>query len=106
MRRVILLAAAAALALGCARAQLETGLTAEPRLEATIDGLGDALMRHGLTIDSLELHTDSLRVEVQRLETALRAREDTIRALRLELQRLKEIDLKPRSRRGTGVRGH
>ena len=49
---------------------------------------------------------DSLRIELHRLEEALRARDDTIRALRLELQRLKEIDLKPRrphGSNGTGV---
>ena len=41
-----------------------------------------------------------LRQEVLRLENAIRARDDTIRALRLELQRLKEIDLKPRRPNG------
>ena len=40
--------------------------------------------------------TVDLRQEVLRLEDAIRARDDTIRALRLELQRLKEIDLRPR----------
>ena len=53
---------------------------------------------------------ESMQLEVLRLEEALRARDDTIRALRLELQKLKEIDLKPRrpapeGASGTGVRG-
>lgn len=49
---------------------------------------------------------DSLRLEVLRLEEALRARDDTIRALRLELLKLKEIDLKPRTPGGDGSNGH
>jgi hypothetical protein len=37
-----------------------------------------------------------MRKNTTRLESDLREREDQLRALRLELQRLKEIDLKPR----------
>lgn len=48
---------------------------------------------------------DALRLEILRLEEALRARDDTIRALRLELLKLKEIDLKPRTPGGDESNG-
>jgi hypothetical protein len=40
--------------------------------------------------------SDSLQQRVTRLESDLRERDDQIRALKLELAQLKEIDLKPR----------
>lgn len=86
---------------GCARVRVHPVVTDVPRMEAAVEGLGDSLLRE-------RSHGDSLRLEVLRLEEALRARDDTIGALKLELQRLKEIDLRPRPRprdpTGTGVR--
>jgi hypothetical protein len=49
-----------------------------------------------LRLDSAMTQRDSLRGAVVKLEADRRDRDDQIRALRLELQRLKEIDLKPR----------
>ena len=48
--------------------------------------------------DSMAVQGDSLRAVIGRLEAERRDREDQLRALRLELQQLKEIDLKPRRR--------
>jgi hypothetical protein len=49
-----------------------------------------------LRLDSALVQRDSLRGAITKLEADRRDRDDQIRALRLELQRLKEIDLKPR----------
>lgn len=45
-------------------------------------------------LDSLSVTADSLRRHTARLEADLRDRDEQLRAARLELQRLKEIDLK------------
>jgi hypothetical protein len=62
-----------------------------------------ALMRDAQTlrvrIDSSAAHSDSLRGAIARLETVRKDRETELAALRLELQKLKEIDLKPRPTR-------
>jgi hypothetical protein len=50
-----------------------------------------------IRLDSALAQRDSLRGAVTKLEADRRDRDDQIRALRLELQRLKEIDLKPRT---------
>lgn len=50
-----------------------------------------------MRLDSALAQRDSLRSAVTKLEADRRDRDDQIRALRLELQRLKEIDLKPRT---------
>jgi len=50
-------------------------------------------------IDSSAAQSDSLRATIGRLETSRKAGETELAALKLELQRLKEIDLKPRSSR-------
>jgi hypothetical protein len=63
-------------------AQIET-LTAETRqLRARADSAG--------------AQSDQVRRSTSRLEAELRDRDEQLRALRRELQRLKEIDLKPR----------
>ena len=49
-----------------------------------------------VSLDSALARNDSLQRSVVRLETDLRDREDQLRALRLELARLKQIDLNPR----------
>ena len=50
-------------------------------------------------IDSSSAQSDSLRGVIARIETLRKDRETELAALRLELQRLKEIDLKPRPTR-------
>lgn len=59
-----------------------------------------ALTRESATlrvrIDSSAAQSDSLRGAIARIETLRKERETEVAALRLELQRLKEIDLKPR----------
>ncbi len=47
-------------------------------------------------LDSTTARADLLRRNTARLESDLRDHDEQLRALRLELQRLKEIDLKPR----------
>jgi hypothetical protein len=47
-------------------------------------------------LDSASLQSDQLRRNTTRLEAELRDRDEQLRTLRRELQRLKEIDLKPR----------
>ena len=51
-----------------------------------------------LKVDSLAVQGDSLRQGVARLQDSLRERDDQLQAARQELQRLKEIDLKPAKR--------
>lgn len=70
--------------------------TRQRELEARIDvATADArVLREKL--DSASSQGDQMRKNSTRLESDLREREDQLRALRLELQRLKEIDLKPR----------
>jgi predicted RNase H-like nuclease (RuvC/YqgF family) len=47
-------------------------------------------------LDSVSLQSDQTRRNSTRLEAELRDRDEQLRTLRRELQRLKEIDLKPR----------
>jgi hypothetical protein len=49
-----------------------------------------------VSLDSAIARNDTLQRNVSRLETDLRDREDQLRALRVELARLKQIDLNPR----------
>jgi len=69
------------------------------RLEARVAVLGAETARLRASLDSLRDQSDSLRRNASRVETDLRDREELVRALRLELERLKEIDLRPRPRR-------
>lgn len=48
-------------------------------------------------LDSVSVSSDSLRASIKRIEDERKERDEQIKALRLELQRLKEIDLKPRT---------
>jgi septal ring factor EnvC (AmiA/AmiB activator) len=47
-------------------------------------------------LEDLQVQNDSLRRATSRMESEVRDREEQIKAIRLELQRLKEIDLKPK----------
>jgi Trp operon repressor len=76
-----------------------TQRTAEFRaraLEARIDSLTRVTRELRSRADSTATQSDSLRATIVRLEAERKEREDQLKALRLELQQLKEIDLKPR----------
>jgi len=49
-----------------------------------------------VSLDSVIARSDTLQKNVSKIEADLRDREEQLRALRLELARLKEIDLNPR----------
>jgi hypothetical protein len=70
--------------------------TRQRELEARIDVVTAETRVFRERLDSASQVNDQLRRNTSRLETDLREREEQLRALRLELQRLKEIDLKPR----------
>ena len=78
-----------------ARARRETEAH-ERELTAQIEMLTLETRQLRVRLDSIGGQTDQLRRNAARAEAELREREDQLRALRLELQRLKEIDLKPR----------
>ena len=68
-------------------------------LDKRIADLTRDLQTLRLRIDSSAAQNDSLRAVIARIETLRKDRETELAALRLELQRLKEIDLKPRPTR-------
>lgn len=68
----------------------------ERELEGRIADLTRQTQELRARADSSVSQSDSLRAAVSRLETERREREEQLRALRLELQQLKEIDLKSR----------
>jgi hypothetical protein len=70
--------------------------TARTALDDQIAQLTSQTRRLRASLDSANARGDSLQRSVTRLETDLRDREDQLRALRLELARLKQIDLNPR----------
>jgi hypothetical protein len=65
-------------------------------LDERITTLTDETRRLRVSLDSAIARNDSLQHNVTRIEADLHDREDQLRALRLELARLKEIDLNPR----------
>ena len=81
---------------GCATGRHEAHLAEQRRLEASVTALGSEMARLRAELDSLLAQNDSLRRGTSRLEADVLERDEQIRAIRLELQRLKEIDLKPR----------
>lgn len=64
-------------------------------LTAKIAGLTADVQRLHASLDSASGQTDASRRIAARLESDLRDRDDQLKALRLELQQLKAIDLKP-----------
>lgn len=74
---------------GCAQ-RVEPVLSAEPRLEATIEALGDEIMRLRLERDSLAARRDSLVAQRDSLDA--------------QLTRLKSIDLRRKPKGGAGGR--
>ena len=79
---------------GCATSRLDRHIVAQQRLETAIDTLAAEARQLRAVRDSLSIENDSLRQNAVRLQADILEREDQIRVLRLELERLKEIDLK------------
>lgn len=74
----------------------------EKDLDERITALSQETRMLRARIDSTTAANDSLRAAIKRLEDERKDRDEQIKALRLELQRLKEIDLKPRTGRPSG----
>jgi hypothetical protein len=68
-------------------------------LEARIDALTRETRELRARADSSAAQSDSLRGAIRALEAERKEREEQLKALRLELQQLKEIDLKPKTRK-------
>ena len=68
-------------------------------LQARIDALNATVQRLHAALDSATVRGDSAHRDAARLQADLHERDDQLRALRLELQQLKAIDLKPRAGR-------
>ena len=66
-------------------------------LEARIAELTAQQARLRAALDSAQAQTEASRRSAARLEAEGRDRDEQLRALRLELRQLKEIDLKPRA---------
>jgi hypothetical protein len=77
----------------------------ERELEDRIAALTRETQVLRVRIDSSVVQSDSLRAAIARVETLRKDRETELAALRLELQKLKEIDLKPRPTRPPGKEG-
>jgi len=78
-----------------ARAKRE-GEAHERELNSQIDALTSETRQIRARLDSLSGQTDQLKRAAARAEAELHDREEQLKVLRSELQRLKEIDLKPR----------
>ncbi|MEO8337434.1 MAG: hypothetical protein ABI664_20825 [bacterium] len=74
-----------------------TGAVLARDLEARIAELTAQQVRLRAALDSAQAQSDASRRSTARLEADVRDRDEQLRALRLELRQLKEIDLKPRS---------
>jgi outer membrane murein-binding lipoprotein Lpp len=100
VRTVLLLPALGMLALsGCASTRRDHHLAQIQLLEARIAALSIETARLAAARDSVAAQNDSLRRGAARLEADAREREEVLRVLRIELERLKEIDLRPKPRR-------
>jgi len=73
-----------------------TGLARVRELEARVAELTAQQVRLRAGLDSAQAQSDATRRTAVRLEADVRERDEQLRALRLELKQLKEIDLKPR----------
>jgi len=80
------------------RAQ-RTGADRQQELETQVTQLTKESRALRARIDSGVVQSDSLRNALNRVEADRREKDEQLKALRLELQRLKEIDLKPRAAR-------
>jgi hypothetical protein len=99
VRLLVAVCFSALLSSACASARRDQHLAEMEQLQARIASLASDKERLTATRDSMGVQNDSLRRSAARLEADVREREELIRALKLELERLKEIDLRPRPRR-------
>ena len=74
-----------------------SGVSRMRELEVRIAELTAQQGRLRAGLDSAQAQSDASRRSTARLEADMRDRDEQLRALRLELKQLKEIDLKPRS---------
>lgn len=74
----------------------DSASTVRRALEEQVAQLTSDARRLRTSLDSVIAKTDTLQRSVSKMEADLRDREEQLRALRLELARLKEIDLNPR----------
>ena len=74
-----------------------SGIARVRELEARVAELTAQQVRLRAGLDSAQAQGDVSRRSTARLEADVRDRDEQLRALRLELKQLKEIDLKPRS---------
>jgi hypothetical protein len=74
-----------------------TGTARVRELEARVAELTAQQVRLRAELDSAQGLSDASKKSTARLEADVRERDEQLRALRLELKQLKEIDLKPRS---------
>ncbi|MGH7680080.1 MAG: hypothetical protein ACRENU_16545 [Gemmatimonadaceae bacterium] len=80
----------------CTTGRHDVHLVEQRRLEESVSTLTAAMSRLRAELDSLMAQNDSLRRSATRLEADVAEREEQMRAIRLELQRLKEIDFRAR----------
>jgi hypothetical protein len=73
------------------------GIARVRELEARIAELTAQQVRLRAAFDSVQTQSDAVKRSTARLEADVRDRDEQLRALRLELKQLKEIDLRPRS---------
>ena len=83
-------------ATACATGRHDVHLVEQRRLEESVSALTAEMSRLRAELDSLMAQNDSLRRSATRLEADVAEREEQMRAIRLELQRLKEIDFRAR----------
>lgn len=77
--------------------RVRSGAARLKELEARVAELTAQQSRMRASLDSAQGQSDALRRSAAKLEADVRDRDEQLRALRLELKQLKEIDLKPRS---------
>jgi hypothetical protein len=101
LRRFSILASLGVALAACRTARPDARAPAQPQVDAAALERRMAAMTARMDtlrvqLEALQVQNDSLRRTSNRMETEIRERDEQIRAIRLELQRLKEIDLKPR----------
>jgi chromosome segregation ATPase len=101
VRAVAILTAVSVAVAACRSARPDTRVPAQPQVDAAALETRMAAMTARmdtlrLQLEALQIQNDSLRRSANRMESEIRERDEQIRAIRLELQRLKEIDLKPK----------
>jgi hypothetical protein len=101
VRVPVAIAAALLVASGCAGRAAEPGVAPSAAIAAQLRHRDSVVLELTALVESLRIRldtvtsrSDSLRESTLELREAIRVRDEQLRAARLELQRLKEIDLK------------